>query len=169
MKASGTNTATSTSAIATIGPDTSRIARCVARRGDRPASMLRSTFSTTTMASSTTMPIASTSPNKVSALIEKPKTYITAKVPMIETATANRRNKGAPPRLQEQDHHQHDQRHGLEQRVHHRLDRGAYELGGVIDDLEVHTLGHVLLQLGHGRTDIVGDRDRVRARRLEHA
>jgi hypothetical protein len=35
--------------------------------------MLRSTFSTTTIASSTTMPMASTSPNSVSALIEKPK------------------------------------------------------------------------------------------------
>ena len=34
--------------------------------------MLRSTFSTTTMASSTTMPMASTSPNRLSALIEKP-------------------------------------------------------------------------------------------------
>jgi hypothetical protein len=35
--------------------------------------MLRSTFSTTTMASSTTMPIASTRPKSVRALIEKPK------------------------------------------------------------------------------------------------
>ncbi len=51
--------------------------------------MLRSTFSTTTMASSTTMPIASTRPNSVSALIEKPNRYITAKVPMIETGTAS--------------------------------------------------------------------------------
>ena len=34
--------------------------------------MLRSTFSTTTIASSTTMPMASTSPNSVSRLIEKP-------------------------------------------------------------------------------------------------
>ncbi|MCY1297896.1 hypothetical protein D9M70_473500 [compost metagenome] len=50
--------------------------------------MLRSTFSTTTIASSTTMPIASTRPKRLSALIEKPKTYITAKVPTIETGTA---------------------------------------------------------------------------------
>ena len=50
--------------------------------------MLRSTFSTTTMASSTTMPIASTSPNRVSALIEKPNTCMTAKVPITETGTA---------------------------------------------------------------------------------
>ena len=50
--------------------------------------MLRSTFSTTTMASSTTMPIASTRPNRVRALIVKPSGTITAKVPMIDTGTA---------------------------------------------------------------------------------
>ncbi|MNT25890.1 hypothetical protein D3C72_1614350 [compost metagenome] len=50
--------------------------------------MFRSTFSTTTIASSTTMPMASTSPNSVSALMENPKAYMTAKVPMIETGTA---------------------------------------------------------------------------------
>ncbi len=72
-----------------IGPDTSRIARYVASRGLSPASMLRSTFSTTTIASSTTMPIASTRPNRLSALIEKPNTCITAKVPMIDTGTAS--------------------------------------------------------------------------------
>jgi hypothetical protein len=64
------NTAHSTSAIATIGPLTSRIARTVASCGVSPSAILRSTFSTTTMASSTTMPIASTSPNRVSVLIE---------------------------------------------------------------------------------------------------
>ncbi len=53
-----------------IGPETSRIAFTVASRGLSPLSMLRSTFSTTTMASSTTMPIASTRPNSVSVLIE---------------------------------------------------------------------------------------------------
>ena len=42
--------------------------------------MFRSTFSTTTMASSTTMPIASTSPNSVSRLIEKPSASMPAKV-----------------------------------------------------------------------------------------
>ena len=50
--------------------------------------MFRSTFSTTTIASSTTMPMASTSPNSVSVLIENPKPSRTAKVPMIDTGTA---------------------------------------------------------------------------------
>ena len=51
--------------------------------------MLRSTFSTTTIASSTTMPIASTRPNSDSALIEKPNASISANVPMIDTGTAS--------------------------------------------------------------------------------
>ena len=72
MKAVGTNTAHSTSAVAMIGPVTSLIAWRVASRGVKPSSMLRSTFSTTTMASSTTMPMASTRPNSVRVLIEKP-------------------------------------------------------------------------------------------------
>ncbi len=50
--------------------------------------MLRSTFSTTTIASSTTMPIASTRPNRLSALMEKPNRCITPKVPITDTGTA---------------------------------------------------------------------------------
>ena len=62
-KAEGTNTAQSVSAMEISAPPTSSIVRCAASVGVRPAAMLRSTFSTTTMASSTTMPTASTSPN----------------------------------------------------------------------------------------------------------
>ena len=47
--------------------------------------MMRSTFSITTMASSTTMPIASTMPNKVSWLIEKCSTDSPMKVPSSAT------------------------------------------------------------------------------------
>src|SRR5258708_12916816 len=50
--------------------------------------MLRSTFSTTTMASSTTMPMASTNPNRLNAFMEKPKRYSSEKVPTIDTGTA---------------------------------------------------------------------------------
>ena len=53
-----------------------------------PSAMLRSTFSTTTMASSTTMPMASTSPNSVRLLSEKPSAFMTAKVPMSDTGMA---------------------------------------------------------------------------------
>ena len=71
-----------------IGPLTSSIARWLASKGERPCSMCRSTFSTTTIASSTTMPIASTRPNIESVLMEKPDASMTANVPTIEIGTA---------------------------------------------------------------------------------
>ncbi len=86
----GTNTAASTSTIATTGPDTSRIARNDASRAERPfVFMFASTASITTIASSTTMPIASTMPNSVSRLIEKPSIVMPTNVPTIETTTAS--------------------------------------------------------------------------------
>src|SRR6185312_11535865 len=87
MNATGTNTAHSTSAMAMIGPLTSSMALWLASRGDSPSSMCRSTFSTTTIASSTTMPIASTSPNSDSVLIEKPAASMIANVPTMEIGT----------------------------------------------------------------------------------
>src|SRR3954471_18223973 len=84
----GTNTAHSTSAMAITGPVTSSIALRDASRGDNPSASQRSTFSTTTIASSTTMPIASTNPNSDRLLSENPKIAITANVPMSDTGTA---------------------------------------------------------------------------------
>ncbi len=72
------------------GPVTSSMALRAASRGDRPCSSHRSTFSTTTMASSTTMPIASTRPNSEMLLRLKPSTAMTAKVPTMATGTATR-------------------------------------------------------------------------------
>jgi len=61
----------------------------VASRGERPSSlMIRSTFSTTTIASSTSRPIASTMANMVSMLMEKPKSPSIPKVPRMTTGTA---------------------------------------------------------------------------------
>ena len=82
------NTAHSTSAIAISAPPTSSIDLIAASRGDSPCSILRSTFSTTTMASSTTMPIASTSPNSDRLLSENPNTLIMKKVPTSEIGIA---------------------------------------------------------------------------------
>ncbi|KWV86457.1 hypothetical protein PFLmoz3_03890 [Pseudomonas fluorescens] len=62
----------------------------VASLGDRPSvAMMRSTFSTTTMASSTRMPIANTMPNMVSTLIEKPSSNMVAKVPISAIGTTS--------------------------------------------------------------------------------
>ena len=64
------------------------IAFRVASFGGRPSSaMMRSTFSTTTMASSTRMPTASTMPNIVSILMEYPAAISIAQVPSSATGT----------------------------------------------------------------------------------
>ena len=86
IMATGTNTASRTSVVATTGPATCSIALAVAACGGSPSSSIsRFVFSTTTMASSTTIPIASTSPNRVNVLIDMPRADITAKVPSSET------------------------------------------------------------------------------------
>ena len=88
MNIDGTNTAHSTSAIATSAEPTSSMLLRAASRGDSPEAMLRSTFSTTTMASSTTMPIASTRPNSDRLFSEKPKLARKKKLPISETGIA---------------------------------------------------------------------------------
>ena len=88
MKAVGTNTAESTSAIPITGPEISSIALNAAALGAMPSSMWRSTASTTTIASSTTSPIASTNPNNDSVLIENPNAGKKTNVPISETGTA---------------------------------------------------------------------------------
>src|SRR5262245_21086959 len=88
MNAVGTNTAHNTSAVAMIGLVTSLIARLAASAGDNPNAMFRSTFSTTTIASSTTMPIASTRPNNERLLMENPNASMAANVPTSDTGTA---------------------------------------------------------------------------------
>ncbi len=92
----------------------------VASRGGRPSSLItRSTFSTTTMASSTSRPIASTMANMVRVLILKPQAERMAKVPISTTGTAMVGDQRGAEVLQEQVHHQEHQQDGFQQRFHH--------------------------------------------------
>src|SRR6185437_3141311 len=85
-KDTGTNTEMSTNDVAMTALVTSDIATDVAVCGSEcSALMCRCTFSMTTMASSTTSPVARTMPNMVSELMEKPNILINAKVPTSET------------------------------------------------------------------------------------
>ena len=69
-----------------MGPVISSIAFSVASRGaSLPSSRIRVTFSTTTMASSTTMAMARTSPKRVRVFMENPNSNITANVPISDT------------------------------------------------------------------------------------
>ena len=72
MKAIGTNTDSSTSVIAITGPVICAMAFFVASPGESSgsSSMTRSTFSTTTMASSTTTPMPSTMARREIVLAE---------------------------------------------------------------------------------------------------
>src|SRR5258708_21867262 len=82
----GTNTEMSTSEVATTALETSFMATEVAVCESVLSSVMwRWAFSMTTMASSTTNPVASVIPNRVRELIEKPKTLMKAKVPISET------------------------------------------------------------------------------------
>ena len=88
-KAVGTKTASSTSVVATTGPVTCSIAFFAASAAASfSSSISRCVFSTTTMASSTTMPIARMSPNIEMVLIDMPAASRTANVPISETGMA---------------------------------------------------------------------------------
>ena len=72
-----------------MAPVISCIASCVATLGDKCfCSIFACTASTTTIASSTTIPIANISANNVNKLIEKPNSCMKKKVPKIATGTA---------------------------------------------------------------------------------
>ena len=86
-KAAGRKTDIRTRVIPTIGPNSSAMALIAASFGVRPCSMCRAAPSTTTIASSTTMPIASTIANSVARLTLKPSAAMAAKAPMIVTGT----------------------------------------------------------------------------------
>ncbi len=87
-KISGTNTAISDSEIDRTVKPTSLAPRIAASSRGMPASRCRETFSSTTIASSTTKPveIVSAISDRLSRL--KPARYITPNVPMIEVGTA---------------------------------------------------------------------------------
>ena len=70
-KATGRNTDTSAIVVATTAKPISRIPANAAWRRDRPISRWRKMFSSTTIASSTTRPMASTSASRVMMLMEK--------------------------------------------------------------------------------------------------
>ena len=88
MNSSGMNTATSDRLIDSTVKPTSRAPRSAASTRFMPASMWRLVFSSTTMASSTTKPVATVSAIRLRLLRLKPSRYITPKVPSSDTTVA---------------------------------------------------------------------------------
>src|SRR4029453_7363671 len=146
MKAAGTNTDKSTRVMAMIGAVISPIAFLVASGMVRAgfSSMTRSTFSMTTMAWSTTIPIATTS-------------------------ASSARDERRPELAQEQeddDRHQHE---GDDQRVDDLVDGRGHEHRGIPEHLVFEVVREALLHLVHDLADVCGHVDGIGAGRLEDA
>ena len=89
MKAIGTKIASNTKVVATTALETWLIAFMAASLAFIFSSCIKASVrSTTTMASSTTRPIASTKPNKVKMFKLNPKVFIMANVAKIDTGIA---------------------------------------------------------------------------------
>ena len=121
--------------MAITGPDTSAMA-CDGRLAGRHAraAMWRSTFSTTTIASSTTMPMASTRPNSDRLFSENPSSAMNANVPISETGTATSGMIVARQFWRKTSTTRKTSANGFEQGVHDAGDRLLDELGRVVDD-----------------------------------
>src|SRR6266403_2035781 len=144
MNAVGTNTEANTSAIPTTGPESSFIAFIAASFGASPSSIWRCTPSTTTIASSTTKPIARTRPNRDS----------------------QHRDQGGPPVLQEEVHHKNDKQN----RNHQRFDNVPHAFSDRQSLVEryriVDIFGKALLHPAHELADALCGLKGVRSRKL---
>ena len=85
MNSSGMNTATRLTEIETTVKLISLAPMIAALRGSSPSSVWRTMFSSTTIASSTTKPVARVSASSDRLLSVKPKKYMPANVPMAAT------------------------------------------------------------------------------------
>ena len=113
------------------------------------------------------MPIASTRPNSVRLLIEKPSAAITAKVPISETGIATIGTIAVRQDCRNTIITRTTRTHGLVDRRPHRVDGLRDELGRVVDDVVLQAFREILGQLLHRGDELVGGRERVRARPLE--
>ena len=85
MNETGRITAIRTIVVAITAKPISRLPFVAARSVGSPPSIRRAMFSSTTIASSTTSPIASTNPSNVSVLIVNPSAAMTINAEMIDT------------------------------------------------------------------------------------
>ena len=165
-KQQGTNTAASTSVMASTGPVISSIALMVAVRASSPVAICRSMFSSTTMASSTTMPMASTRPNSVRLLSVKPIADMTAKVPISDTGTSIIGRIMARQSWRKSRTTMATRMIGIAQSDEDLVHRLANERRGVVNDLVLEAVGEARLQILHLVVNALGRLQRVGAGRL---
>src|SRR4029077_7354975 len=165
-KAIGTKTADNTSAMQTKAPVIWFIDFMVASLDESPSSAIRrSTFSTTTMASSTKSPMARTIPNIVSVLIEKPASESTANVPSRNNRNGDGRNQCCPNVLQKKIHHEEHQTDRLNQCFDHFFNRDFEEWRRVVWVFRDNARRKGWLQFFNRRLDGFGGLKRIRAGR----
>ena len=156
-----TNTATSDRFIDSRVKPTSLAPASAAASGVMPSSTWREMFSSTTMASSTTRPVATISAISDRLFSEKPQRYITAKLPTSATGTAATGIIAARQLRQEQQHDEDDQADGDEQRALRLVQRRADGRRAVARDVERHAGGQEGAQRRQLRRDAVDGRDDV--------
>ena len=123
----------------------------------------------TTMASSTTRPVASVIPNSVSELMEKPKSLMNANVPISETGMVMAGMMVARQSCRNRKMTMMTMTDGLGQRLLH-LDDGVMHDGGRVDrDKPLQARREGLLQLGENRLAALVHIERVGVRELLHA
>ena len=129
----------STSDVATTAPVISFIARLVASKPlTLSSTMWRTMFSSTTIASSTTSPVASVSPNSVSVLIVEAHHLHRRERADQRDRNRDRRDQRAVPVLQEDEDDEHDQQDRDQQRDDDFLDRRPHEVRRIEGDRIVH-------------------------------
>ena len=121
------------------------------------------------MASSTTMPMASTSPKSVRLFRLKPSAAMTAKVPINETGHVDHRQDHGPPVLEEDQDDEADQDHRVAEGLEDLADRLADVRRGVVGDVVVDPVGEPRLELLHLGPHAVGDVQRIGSGKLVDA
>ena len=139
-----------------------------ASRGDKPSSIWLSIASTTTMASSTTRPIARTKPKSDSVLIEKPSRGKIANVPIRETGTAISGMRVARQPCRKMNTTKNHQGHRLKEGLDDFLHSLGHRQGGVKRNGIIEIGGKLLLHLLHEHARLLHGHHCVRSRQLVH-
>ena len=163
MNSSGMNTATRLTEIETTVNAISFVPVTAADRGFSPFSIWRTMFSRTTIASSTTNPVASVSASRLRLSRLKPARYMPANVPIAATGRMIAGMIVAARVAEHEEDDEDDEERGPDERRLRVGDRVADRLRPVDDDVEVRVRRQALADLGEQRLDPVGHRDDVRA------
>ena len=168
-KASGANTDVSVSVIATTAKPISFAPWIAACRRGMPSSMWRKMFSSITIASSTTRPIASTIASSVKRVDREPERIHQPERADQRDRDGDDRNQGGAQAAEEEIDDEHDQQDRLDDGAEHRLDRAVDEHRRVVGDRELHPRRQARVDLLDFGAHRVGQVQRVGNRLLDDA